>query len=431
MKNLPGTVAEVFQALIVSLNHAWMSNATELNRLWYDRLAGYSSYDLAWLGPIVYPLSLALIAQASVYLDMVRHRFASKAATDPRVECTVLLVMLAESIFAVSCIWQCIVNYANRAFMGGADACDVQAFYATYYNFASLVLAAYGTLIASLFVTSGGNYRWLTLPAVVGGGAAIHAAALLVASVPLMGAQDIGGYEFAQDYCMYRVEGSFYATLLLATFFACVAVVAVSVAKVCVWANVDRSSGSSASSHDADRADRSYRRCVRNLALLSGLYFVAINMVSVIIALLYVVDGAGSAPASGTARLTTPPTLNAAAYPGCPFVMVAVLGTPNQSIYGKQALILHSNQLFVPVLFGWKWRAAMQAAASRAEARVSANLCSLGKELTPSQPQPTKNTELNVQATPQSLDVSVDVCSPPPSAPSSARHEGFKVAWEA
>eukprot|EP00966_Prymnesium_polylepis_P067478 1567056-Prymnesium_polylepis.1 len=116
-----------------------MLNSSDPTRLYFDALKTYQSYDDAWLGPILYPLSLALIAQAIIYADLLKHRLSGKpflpgarqGPSDSRVETTVLFVMFAESFFAVACIWQCTNNFSARAFVGGSDACDLQAFYAT------------------------------------------------------------------------------------------------------------------------------------------------------------------------------------------------------------------------------------------------------------------------------------------------------------
>ena len=51
--------------------------------LHYDGLSSYDSYDLAWLGPILYPLVFAVIAQALVYHDMCRATCNAKAEMGP------------------------------------------------------------------------------------------------------------------------------------------------------------------------------------------------------------------------------------------------------------------------------------------------------------------------------------------------------------
>ena len=108
-----------------------------------ERLQNYQSYGAAWWAPIFYPLSLALLAQAIIYGDMVKHRLTGKpllpaiktAHTQmaPRAhisaEVPVLLLMSCETIFGIFCIVQCIINRGGRKYMGGADACELQTVY--------------------------------------------------------------------------------------------------------------------------------------------------------------------------------------------------------------------------------------------------------------------------------------------------------------
>ena len=115
----------------------------------YNGLSGYKSYDLAWLGPIVYPLTFAVIAQAAVFYDMARRsccrgkksldwlvprsarqETGAAAAPDARITLLVLIVMASEAIFAILCLVQCAINFTARSFPGGGGACDFQAFYA-------------------------------------------------------------------------------------------------------------------------------------------------------------------------------------------------------------------------------------------------------------------------------------------------------------
>ena len=44
------------------------------NRVHYGALADYHSYDLAWLGPIAFPLLCAICAQGFIYADMLLGR---------------------------------------------------------------------------------------------------------------------------------------------------------------------------------------------------------------------------------------------------------------------------------------------------------------------------------------------------------------------
>ena len=104
-------------------------------------LDDYGSYGDAWLLPIVYPLGLAIIAQIAVYADLASHRLTGRgllpnfsspatskgAASESSslcgpsvpaisappsfdVELPLLLLMLAETLFAVFCIISCIMK---------------------------------------------------------------------------------------------------------------------------------------------------------------------------------------------------------------------------------------------------------------------------------------------------------------------------------
>ena len=58
----------------------------------YDALSEYDSYDLAWLGPIFFPLSIAIVAQAVIYADLLKHR--GKGYGDRRLDALVTVVMV-------------------------------------------------------------------------------------------------------------------------------------------------------------------------------------------------------------------------------------------------------------------------------------------------------------------------------------------------
>lgn len=101
-----------------------------VQRVHYEALESYHSYDAAWLGPILFPLSFAIAAQLFVYADCLRQQRGT-AKKSWVVDSAVFCIMLAETVFAVLCITSCIINRVNRAYVGGAGACDYQAFYAS------------------------------------------------------------------------------------------------------------------------------------------------------------------------------------------------------------------------------------------------------------------------------------------------------------
>ena len=185
----------------------------------YESLPTYDSYELAWLGPILYPLTLAILAQAYVVRDILltswgsaRPSFLTKKLTglaevpapDARVTILTCTVLLAEAVFALFCIVQCIVNFSSRSFAGGANACDLQAFYATYYTFASAGAFALVTVYGARIVITNGGCVLFSRNMVLVSSVGVHAAALLIAALPLMG---VGEYMFATDYCQDNVEG--------------------------------------------------------------------------------------------------------------------------------------------------------------------------------------------------------------------------------
>merc|ERR1712087_932100 len=202
----------------------------------YESLDSYHSYELQWLGPILYPLSLAIIAQALVFVDIVQshkgRRFlpqlwysaqgnrTSKASTfkpmDHRINLVAAIIMIAEVVFAVCCLVQCIINYHSRAFVGTRTACDVQAAYATYYVFAAIGLAAYGIVVGWRVISTGGKCPLFRVPPLLAAGVLIHSTAAIIALLPLFG---VDGWMFATDYCMFHIEAPTYCTLFL-TFFS-------------------------------------------------------------------------------------------------------------------------------------------------------------------------------------------------------------------
>lgn len=296
----------------------------------YGALQTYTSYDLAWLGPIVYPLSFALIAQAIVYSDMVslfsRKRGVIKPPSrtsqklsrgsiypESRSTSITLLVMSTESLFALLCITQCIINFATRSFAGTDAACDFQAFYATYYTFASLSLSAFAVFFAlNAILYPSASY---TTKTIIASGLLLHAAALLIAALPLM---EEGTYMFAGDYCTWNAESPMYAALFLVCYFASGVVVARSIF--------------TAYNHKG-RLNEENREGGLRMVIITGAYFFASWMTSLVLVLLYLSQG-------------------------------QVRESSAWRIYGAQAIILHTNQLVTPLLVGYYLRYYMIAASS-------------------------------------------------------------------
>ena len=321
--------------------------------LHYDGLASYKSYDLAWLGPILYPLVFAVIAQALVYHDMCRATCNAKAEMGPlsrrltrlsgdapppdaRVTLITLIVMLSETTFAIFCLLQCIVNFATRSFLGGAAACDLQAFYATYYTFSSVGVFAVATLFGARIVITEGTCCLFKLPIVAAAGVAVHGGALLLAALPLMG---VGEYLFATDYCQYNVEGTGYSVLVFVCLLVgLVIIVASTVAvlrvgsKPCVTLPVCSTNGAEA------QQSSELRRSTAQLFCASSLYYAASWLTTIVIICLYWANG-------------------------------EVFSSAQWRVYGAQALILHSNQLVVPLLIGLWWRHLMNGVLEKAKTK--------------------------------------------------------------
>ena len=163
----------------------------------YDGLSGYKSYDLAWLGPIVYPLTFAVIAQAVVFYDMsccrgkkrldwlvprsARQETGAAAPPDARITLLVLIVMASEATFAILCLVQCAINFTARSFPGGGGACDFQAFYATYYTFSSIGTFALAMVFGARAIITNGGCPLFKVPMIALSGVAVHGGAPLIA----------------------------------------------------------------------------------------------------------------------------------------------------------------------------------------------------------------------------------------------------------
>ena len=309
-----------------------------------DALAAYRSYDAAIFAPVVYPLSFALLLQVLVYANILKHwrtgwpllpacrSHSAKAALDappPRpnflaVEAPTLLIMLSETIFGLCCIIQCATNFAQRHYVGGVAACELQGFYAAYYVFSSTALCAIAALAGAHVIRAVSHDGSVppssrsTAKAFVAAGIIAHVVAALVAALPLiMGDKDSGfTYMFAVDYCQHNVESTGYATLFLVWWLASFTVVVLAACRVARSSAEDRGAAAGAT----------------RMMLGIVAYFAFAWMPSVMLPLFHF--GIGGAVAS----------------------------SPVGGIYGVQAIFLHTNQLAVPLLFGWRLREHMNGA---------------------------------------------------------------------
>ena len=269
-----------------------------------EKLAEYTSYDYAWLGPILYPLTLAL----GVFIFL-----AFKRCTEERPRATVIdtvagFVCAVELFFTICCLIQCIVNFSNRSFVGGHDACAVQAFYSTVYSFSALGAVVIALAVGNEIITTS-RCTW-TSNAVLKYAGGIVGASVLLACCPLLG---IGSYIFAVDYCMYNLEGGFFQTVFALSFGA-------SAYFVGCFSLRSFKYGSRSSVPDVKTQGQ--------LALVQGLFWDAIWLPAVMI---WVLAMTGNGP----------------------------LNTKLWRMYGANAIILHSQQLGNAILYGWLWRKGM------------------------------------------------------------------------
>ena len=334
------------------------------------KMNAYASYPEAIWAPIIFPLVFGLLFQLIVYVSIAKHWSTglpllpsmtssatsaaaagkSKEATgvstkSPRfgsVEAPILNLMLSESFFGVSCFIQCVTNWAAQSYVGGASACTWQGFYCAYYTFASTGLCALTALAGSRSPAPVG----LT----VGTGIVVHVASALIAALPILGAS--GPYLFAHDYCQHNIESPLFAGLFIGWWLLCFSAV--------VGAAARPSPGTS--------------RATRQLLAAIALYFTIAWLPSVLIPLSWLASG-------------------------------PVATSPLLGLYGVQAIFLHLNQLFVPLIFSWRLRAHMNMRTMQSKTSVAGAALADAK------------VALAVTPTPTTEDVAP--ASAPPSPPGS------------
>lgn len=288
-------------------------------------LEQYTSYGDAIIGPVIFPLAFACIGQAIVYSDLIVHRFTKgerslirlkarpcgfcAAAAAERVppsllgDMPVLLVLPSETVFALCCIVQCAVNWSARSYVGKELACNVQGFYAGYYAFGGAGASALAMVVCvraldSPFTMTSARCHCVVLAC----GLAVNVAAIMLAALPFMG---VGEYLFAVDYCIPNVEAPTMGTVLLVWLTVCF------VAKGAAAFFAIRSK------HITRPAKALLVAFVPHCLLTwSWLFIIAV-----------------SAFANG-----------------------GVAGTSTGYLYGANALFLHTNQLIIPIYFGWVMR---------------------------------------------------------------------------
>ena len=321
---------------------------------WYARLPRWTARGVplivclhvlallaAILVPVVFPLALAIVGQFIVYGDLLTHRLlgrspllgltacggavarASRAvAANVAVEIPIGLIMTCETLFAFACILQCAINWAHKAYVGLGSACNMQGFYAGYYIFAAPSLTVFCTAVCvrtllrpSEMTTP--RVQWL----VAGLGLAVHGVAALLAALPLLGA---GEYMFAIDYCIPNLESTMYASLVLVWLIACFTLLAGVVAHASCHGHLSKGA--------------------RALLVALVPYF-ALTWLWL---LLIVANALAEEHVAGSSE--------------------------GNSLYAPMALFLHTNQLTMPLYFGYLLRSHVYAAVSSGASQHDANL---------------------------------------------------------
>lgn len=267
-----------------------------------EQLATYDSYELAWLAPIFYPLSLAMAVLLILVMCCIRERRREGKPRHLVIDIVSGYVCLVEFFFTIFCLIQCCINFASRSYSGGEPACALQGWYSTTYafaSFASVVMA----LFCSYRILTTGVCSWKprgVLIAIV----LITVIAVLIGLLPVMGA---GSYIFAVDYCMYNLEGLMYQIIWAIAYF--VSLLCITFCMVMGYRNA------------VDPDARSKARWL----WLFGLFWFIVWLPSIIIWGLAV---AGDGPST----------------------------TDWWRIYGAHAIILHTQQLGNAILYGFVYR---------------------------------------------------------------------------
>lgn len=178
-----------------------------------ERLASYSSYNIAWFAPIVYPLSLSIISIAYTSRDLLK----TGKLKQPQ-NLVAAAVVGVEAFFASCCLIQCALNFAKREYAGGDRACDFQGWYATWWVFSSMLM---GPLVGMVSFAAASPTAQLAMPTtgrVAATIVSILTLAMLIALLPFTG---VGQIDFLKDYCMFDMTNKSSGGIYMAIFFAC------------------------------------------------------------------------------------------------------------------------------------------------------------------------------------------------------------------
>ena len=182
---------------------------------------------------------------------------------------------------------------------------------ATYYIFAATSLAAFTAVVAARTVARPDRPPPLWAVGLVG--SLLHLLSLLIGSLPLLGVESARSI-FAIDFCTADVETPLYGTLML------------------TWLVLSLITLIGASCCAAPRGSvLPAAKATRNWLIVITIYFAVAWANNVIIVFVWLAQG-------------------------------AVAGTSAAGLYSTMAIFLHTNQLAMPLLFGWRLRALMNAA---------------------------------------------------------------------
>lgn len=276
-----------------------------------QRMLNYTSYDMAFLTPILFPLSVALLVQGTAWIFLWRERHKTHHSA------TILCggELLVESFFGIFCLGSCVANFSQRRYVGEECACGFQAWYAGWYTFSQLPML--GVLSVAIGYREWRADAGLPSPracaAVVVGCLAVGA---LIAALPFLG---VSHFVFPKDYCMYDLQDTPYAVIFLLLFVAVAVCVALGPLRLSVLPCL--------------RGRAAEGTHVQFLCMASAALFAWGWTVAAVIALR---------------------GLSGGSYCGDDFAT-------SSTVYGFNAIFLHVQQLANPVLYGILWRRALSA----------------------------------------------------------------------
>merc|ERR1712118_177850 len=181
-----------------------LSSVAEQDR---GRLNAYSNYDLAVLTPVIFPLSLAVIAVLYAGWTIMRD-----TRSHPTSRFLAGTITAGECLFAFFCLGSCVANYAEMQYSGGLSACEFQGWYSGFYCFSQpLFIGAAATASLSLQMCK-------TLPSTSQMAGLVGVSTVfgvIMCSLPTMGETQ---YRFPKDFCMFDIQDDAIGAVFLCEF---------------------------------------------------------------------------------------------------------------------------------------------------------------------------------------------------------------------